>query len=486
MAQSLDSLMKAIPPKKMSKKGSGHTATYKPASNQEVLSLPTYREHLIDIFDTRYAEDSRSIIKTLFKQDPDVSAAVNAYLTISNTDPVFVVRNTQGEIDRNGMKMLEQAILLLTRRFDYSKGFLYKPGLMTIIENLRYMLLLRGGVMAELVFNEKMVPSEFRQIDLQSVRWYEKEPGLYKPIQMQQGTEVSLDFPSMFVAFHHRDPTEIYTNSNFVSAINTIAARQQVVNDLYRIMQVTGYPRMDVKVLEEVLLNSAPGAVKSDPDELRQWLNARLGDIRTSISTLRPDQAFVHWDSIEAGMINDKAPGMAINIEPVIDVLNGQNQAALKTMATIIGRGESGVNTASVEARVFALSCDELNEPIAELLSQAFTFLLRFHGFDGYVETQFRKVEMRPEMELEAQQNLRQARLLTDLSHGLITDDEYHMMMYNRPRPDKAPEMSGTGFQDALAEGSVDAGKVSPNSDPLGRSVSSKQDKSAKSNAAKK
>ena len=40
-------------------------------------------------------------------------------------------------------------------------------------------------------------------------------------------------------------------------------------------------------------------------------------------------------------MVNDKKAGMSIDIEPVIKTLNAQNQAALKTMATILGRGEA-------------------------------------------------------------------------------------------------------------------------------------------------
>jgi hypothetical protein len=38
---------------------------------------------------------------------------------------------------------------------------------------------------------------------------------------------------------------------------------------------------------------------------------------------------------------------MTLDIEPIIKTLNAQNQAALRVMATTLGRGESGVNTAS-------------------------------------------------------------------------------------------------------------------------------------------
>lgn len=74
---------------------------------------------------------------------------------------------------------------------------------------------------------------------------------------------------------------------------------------------------------------------------------------------------------------------------------------------------------------------------------------------------------------------MKQDRLLKDLSRGIISDDEYHMQMYNRPRPDYAPELSGTGFYEAMGS-AIDASSISPNSDPLGRSITPEGSKECK------
>lgn len=161
------------------------------------------------------------------------------------------------------------------------------------------------------------------------------------------------------------------------------------------------------------------------------------------------DQAFIHWDSVEASIINDDNPGVGIDISKVIDVLNAQNQAALKVMSTIIGRGESGVNTASVEARIFSMNADEINEPVADNLSRLFTFALMMQGRANYAVVRFRKAELRPSLELENHMTMRQSRLLSLLSLGLINDDEFHMEMFGRHRPDDAPALAGTGFMTA-------------------------------------
>ncbi|WCD44147.1 hypothetical protein Lumi_008 [Xylophilus phage Lumi] len=478
-------LQLVLPTKKPNAKGLSQTATYNPANSSTTLTAPTYQDHLSDIFSNRTSLDARALIKNLLVQDPDMSASLNAFLTVADTKLVMVARDADGVIDRAGQKILMQLVTGLTTRQDYSKGFKVVQSMNSIAEALRYMVLLRGGILGELVLTQALTPGEMRLVDLASINWYEKSAGLYAPEQnTTDGKKVSLDYPTIFASWFRKDPTTIYSNSPFVSAINTIAARQQVINDLYRIMQLTGYPRMEITVVEEVAMKTAPTDVQNDPVKKQAYLSNLLGVISARVSNIRPDQAFVHFDSVEANMMNENSPGLSMDIDSIISTLNGQNQAGLRTMATIIGRGESGVNTASVEARVFALNAQALNEPCADFLSQYFTAALRYQGSESWVEAYFMPVEMRSDTELETQLVVRQQRLLADLSKGLISDDEYHLAMYGRLAPDDAPLLSGTNF-DAPAP-TVDTQDITPNSDSLGRSVSAPGgNKGAKDNKTK-
>ena len=483
MAINITSLTQILVPKKRpNPKGTSFTSTFQPANTTSVLSPPGFRNHLTDIFETRVSQDSRALLKDLVKYDSDMSATIHAFLTTANTEPRFYVYDAEGNLDREGQKALDQIITGLTIRRDYSTGFVITKSLRQIAEELRYMVLLRGGLGAELVFDKLLVPFEIRHVDLATVEWFEKSAGVYKPQQRPPGASeaINLDVPNFFVQYYRQNPTEIYPESIFVSSINTIAARQQVINDLYRIMQKTGYPRIEVSVVEEVLRKNAPSEMQQSEDKMRQWLNARLTEIAGDLSNMRPDAAYVHFDAIEAKILNEKGPNTSMNVESVISVLDSQNQAALKTMSTIIGKGEGGVNTASVEARVFSMAAESLNGPIADLFTEMFTLALRMLGYEGYTICEFDPVELRPATELEPQLVLRSGRLRQDLSDGLITDDEYHIMMYNRLRPDAVPELSGTGFMNPVAKTGAEG--VSPNSDPLGRSVSAPGSRSARSN----
>lgn len=450
--------------------GTANTPTFDPTNANQVLTVPAYREHLTDIFNSRTANDSRTLMKQLFVNDPDVSSALNAYLTTGNTPMLCVVKDINDQVDPAGQQILNEIMMVLTTRSDYSEGFKMMQSLNAMNESFRYMLLLRGAIAGEMILSPEFYPVENRVVDTASLRWYERQSGKYVPVQeSDDGSEISLDIPTFFFTTFRRDPTEIYTSSFFVSSVNTIAARQEVINDLYRIMRVTGFPRIHIKVLEEVVLKNVPAAIKNDPDKVKTFVRERMTEISTQISNLRPDQAFVSYDSVESSVMNEKTPGVGINIDSIINTFNQQNQAALRTMSTILGRGDTGVNTASVEARIFSMNAEELNKPIADFWEQFLTLAIRLRGSQGYVSVTFAPVELRPRTELEPQLTLRAARLREDLSLGLITDVEYHLEMYNRLPPPNAPLLSGTGF---MSKTQVSAGDVSPNSDPLGRSVS--------------
>lgn len=484
----LDSALKLILPKQRAKPdGVGVTPTANVASPNTVLALPQYRDHLTDIFNSRQADDSRSLLQSLFRNDPDVSATVHGYLTLANTIPIIFARDLDGQIDKEATKDLHKAVLMLTRQVDYTQKFQFKHSLEQVCQDLRYMGLLRGAISAELILNKQLAPENIKIIDSSTVVWYEQKPGLYKPKQKPPGVdkEIDLDIPTFFMSFYRRDPTTIYSYSPFTSVINTVAARQQVINDLYRIMQLTGYPRLDVTIVEEVIRNSAPANIQRDQKAMTEYVQGQISTLAQQFANIRADQASVHPDSVTLQILNDKNPGAAIDISNVIETLNAQNQAALKTMSTMLGRGTSGVNTSSVEARIASMFADELNEPIADLLQKMLSFILHTNGYQGFAHVEFPKAELRPELELEPQKTLKAQRLRQDLSDGIISDVEYCLQMYNRLPLDGAPELSGTNFTSPTA--AVDPNDVSTtNGGPLQKSLAPEGTKMNKSKSVKK
>lgn len=475
---SLDKIVKFVLPKKKSRAGgTTQTATFNPSG---VVTIPTYRDHLANISTLRLSQNTQQLLAYLFKYDPDVSAALHAFMTISNTEWVAFAKDSEGKISPEGQEILNSVIHAMTRTWDYSLGFQLKRAMNDILDELKYATLLRGAHSAELVLDKTFTPQEIRVIDPARIEWLEKQSGVYKPIQKtSQGDEISLDIPTFFHRFYRRNPNDMFSDSMFVSCITTIISRIQIMNDLYAIMQVTGYPRLTLELMEEIAIKNAPADIKKDGNRLKEWLNGILSQEANRFSTVNPQQVYAHTDSVKPYMLNDKNAGVTLNIQELIDTLNSQNQAALKVVPTVIGRGDSGVNTASVEARLFSLAADSLNKCVSATMSEILTLAVRMQGFDGYVDFWMPSIELRPELELEPQKMMRQARLLEELSLGLITDEEYHLKMHRRLPAQGVQVLSGTNFQSKK----VDTADVSSNSDPLGRSLAPEDSDSAKSNA---
>lgn len=436
-----------LPKKKTSAGGTSYTDTFDPTKTAQTLDMPEYTEHLTDIADTRLTENSLELIQELMHTDPDVSAALNAYLTTANTEMLYKVVDSGGQTSRDGQKQLDSILYKIFDISDYSLGFQAKPSLREFLEGLRYMLLMRGAIGCELIFDKTAQPCEIRNVDMNTVKFVETASGTFKPQQTTDSVQdLSLDIPTFFTARYKQNPTNPYNYSFFTSAINTIAAREIVINDLYRIMKVVGYPRITLKVMEDVLRNRAPKAIRDNPESFNNWMNAQLNAIANKFDGIRPEQPFAHSDSIEPSILNQRQPAGGLQVSEIIDTLNAQNQAGLKVVATVLGRGEAGVNTASVEARIFTLSAESLNGPVADIMSRILTLALRMSGFDGKVTVWFRHAELRPDLELESLRIQKQTRLLKDLSIGKISDEEYSMEMYGHLAPDGAADLSGTRF----------------------------------------
>lgn len=466
----LQALQILLPKKKAKAGGQAATPTYKPG--QEVISLPRYRDHLTDLFNSRAANDSRALMSELSRHDSDVSAAIFAYMSIAGSaSSVIKAYDAQGQLSPDGIALAHQIMERVTTTTDYTLGFSPKPSLRQINDDMRFWTLLRGAPAGELVLNKKFEPDTLRLIDIATIEWREKAVGVYKPVQKANNQEINLDIPTFFTARFHQNPSDIYTYSPFVAAINTIATRVQVINELYRITQVVGYPRMDVSVLEEVLLKSAPPLMRTDHKATRDFIEGQINQIRATFQNLKSDETLVHTDAVKVDMVNDSRPATSLPISSVIDVLNEQNQAALKTMPTVLGKSTNG-QVASTEARLFALNCDALNKIVADIWSQALTLAARLAGFQGRIELEFEPVELRPQLELEPQRTMKQSRWEQALSRGYCSDDEFHINVFGRPRPNDAPELSGTNFlTPADPAASVDVEGLSPNGDPLGRGM---------------
>lgn len=446
-----ESAVNILLPKKLPNVGVAVTPTYSVSSSDNILPVIGRDSHTRNILDFRQSTSDSEIVKDLARTDSDVSATVSAYLAVCNTPMRYLCYTQEGAVDREAQAKIGTVLTNLTSVLDYTAGFTADKSLNHRNAMFRYHLLVSGACCGELIQDKKTnTISEFRIVNPDTLEWKEKDNGSLKPSQNTGSTESNdLDIVTFFYTAHHQDPNTAYSVSPFVSVINSIYARKRIIEDLYRMMSINGYPRIKIKVLEETIMKNAPDNVKRSKHaaDKQNYLQGYMNSISSAFQNVKADQPLVHSDSYEVDVMNQKG-AMAIDISPIIDILNSQNQTALKTVGTILGRGENGVNTASVETRVFLKSAEDFNTTLANLWSQALTFALRLSGSKSRVSVYFDKPSFNTDVEDSPNRVVKQSMLLKDLSLGIITDDEYALYMYNRLSNEGVELLSGTRFLD--------------------------------------
>lgn len=86
--------------------GAALAPSYDPQQTDQVITSLETNKHLRDLLDERVSTEDDDLIETLMQYDPDVGAAVGAYLTLSNTEMRYVARTPEGEIDSDAIEKI--------------------------------------------------------------------------------------------------------------------------------------------------------------------------------------------------------------------------------------------------------------------------------------------------------------------------------------------------------------------------------------------
>lgn len=406
-------------------------------------------------------QDSFDIIKELHRYDPDAANALWAMLRFANTKLNLIYKDEKGEFDADK-----------TRQFNTDLKALWlfsvnKPTPEELGDAIRRQLFMYGGVGVELILDANKMPDSYVLVRNKDILWHYKS-GKYVPYQKKSGGtgEINLDIPTFFFQDLDKDPNYAAAESPLLTAIQAITFKQQVIADIQRVMKKAGYPKMKVKVLEDVIRKYAPREVKADEAELGKWLKKQKANIATELGKTKPEDALVIFDSLEVDYLETK--GSSVDFRPIIEVLDGQVVSALKSLPSILGKGNGGSqNIASVEAMVYINTPTYLQKKSEKILSQMLTMSARLMGYKGYIECVYDAINLRPDLELEPQKLAKQNRILQLQSFGHITDSEAALILGIDHLPDSP--LSGTEFLNSSP--STNTNNISPNADPLGRSI---------------
>lgn len=411
-------------------------------------------------------------VRVLARIHGDVSAAVGAMVRLANTRLSFRAYDTRHQIDNQGAALVRSIVARINNPTDYTLGYDDRQALSGVTETLLREIPLSGACAAELVLDEARLPSRILPVPPRSLKFKAGSAKLGKarkvvPVQAASGEDVSLDVATFFYAALDQDPEAVHPHSLLEPAINSSIFHSEVLEDIRRVVRRSGHSRLVVKMLTEKLIAAAPPDVKADPQTLVAWMEQIRTSVKDELEKVDPETALVFFDTLDADYLNSEI-GQKADYRPLIETIDGLQATALRTPPSVIGKRMGGSqNVSSTESLLFIKTAAGLQPPVQTVLSRAMTLAARLFGFDGYVMCEFAPIDLRPDIELEAFQIMKQQRVLELLSLGFYTDQEAAEILGTGARAPGAPELSGTRFFRAAEN----AKAPSPNGDPARRAL---------------
>lgn len=461
-----------VPPPKVKPKGQaypGYLQTLTPVTSRlpkNDLGLAT-----ADILQNfRFGQDTPTVLRNLVRANPDLSAAVSAYLRVGIPEKyIAIARNPDGTVNDDATRLAWDMLQRFDKLPDYSSGFSQTGSVRMVAEALAKEGLLFGGMGCELVLDKGRLPYKFQPVTVPSLFFYEDDYGPsrgLRPVQVVAGTEIDLDIPTFFLVYTDPSLVDAYPQSPLESAIQPVLTSQQFIQDLRRVMQRHVYPRYNIAIDEEKVRQIIPPEIlNGPPEDLDAFLNGLISQVETTINELGVEEALVHWSFIEVEYIKGDDT-TADRFNALKEIIDANLAKGAKTMPAVLGNGSGSQNVASTETLLFMLGADSMvRQKLQEIFSQMLTLAVRLFGQDVTVTFEFDDIEMRPETELEAFKAMRFDRLVKMYALGIIGAMEFCLRVNGFPMP--------AGFKDESGSLSIkDILSLKPAQDPNGNGYS--------------
>lgn len=407
-------------------------------------------------------------IRKLATIEGTTSDAIFALVQVASSSYSFKAYDSQThEFSPDGTKAARSVKASMDTLYDYTKGYADKKTFADMIETGLREVALTGAVAGELVLDQARLPSKVNLIPYEQLEWRADGKGGKYPVQRASGGEIELNIPNFWVAESHLEANTAYARSMMEAAVNTVFYYMEFVEDMRRAVRRAGHSRLIVKLDSEKVRAAAPAEIRTDDVAMQSFMSAQLEAVKTVVNALEPEDALVTYDSVSVDGVDAK--GEKQDYKELLDALSGLLSTSLKSHPSILGLRLTGSQSLSnTESLVFLKIARAIQRPLEKLLSRALTLAVRLYGIDVYVKFRFNSIDIRPDFELEAFRTMRQDRILTLLSIGMLSDEEAAEELDLPSLPSGMAPLSGTFFKDMK---STLATQVSPNQDPQGRAL---------------
>lgn len=387
-------------------------------------------------------------LRQLADVDALTSNAVNSFvsLALSGGWRIRAMETSTHRYSPEGTDLAYRVMASFDTIYDYTKKYQDKPSTSALLETFLKDLLLTGGIGAELVLDEQRLPNRIQPIDYSTITWKANGKGGRYPSQKASGEPVELNYATIWFEEMQKDSSKAYAAPMLYSSLNSSFILQDYIEDMQKVLKKSGHSRLVASLIAEKIANSAPEDVKEDPAKLASYMNEVKDNVTSTLRNLEPDEAVIAFDSVE--FENHENRSTKAEYTPLLQALGNFAATGLKTPSSILGLRISGSQALSnSETATFTRQVTGLQAPVARLLSRVLTLAARLYGADVYCQFVLNEPDMRTASESSAFETMRQARVLEQLSIGMLSDEEAAWEL-GRVLPDGYTPLSGTFFMD--------------------------------------
>ena len=399
--------------------------------------------------------DVNEIIRLLCRENGMFSSAANSMAAISvGTGFRIAGYDATGAMSLEVMGLAYSIMDAFSTLHDYSKGYNDKPGMQALLSTLQTDVITTGGCGVELVLDKEFGAERLVPIGYSTVEWEADGQGGRYPTQ--DGGDIQLNIPTVFVSEHNRNADEAYSTSLLRPGLSQVMNFEGFIEDMHRTLNRTGHSRLIATIIAEKIQKMATDDIKGDVKKMGELFDIVRQQVVDALAGLEPEDAVVTFDSVTYE--GKDTGGNKADYAPMIATLSNMLGASLKTPASVSGmRAEGGQGLSNAETLIYLQVTQGTRSPVEEVMSRALTLACRLQGIDGYVAFEFNPINLRPAIELEAYFGTRQKRVLELLSWGVINEAHACWELGIRPQGLNAV-LAGTRFyaKDASAEPTVE------------------------------
>ena len=403
----------------------------------------------LDVLSQRIQPTTKDTIRVLGTVSPDMSASVYAYIRLAVTRNFTAVAYHQDGTINTEATVATQALLnRLNYLQDYTDGFAGVSSIHAIAESLVKECRFYGSMALELVLDKTLMPNRLQPISTSpsQLSFARDKSNYVYPVQKVGDKEVNLDVPTFFYEALDQDLLTAYSNSPMEAALSATMADAEFNNDVRRVIKRALHPRLDVTVDLAEYIKNLPLEIRNDPEKLAEHTSGYIAGVQQNMNDLEPQDALVHDQGIKVDYLNNGNTSLDREYETIQGINNSKLATGTKAPPAVLGHGSGSQNVASTETMLFIRYCEGVQLKLNSIFSRALTLGLRLMGHDVFVRFEFERIDMRPDSELEAFRQMKQERILRQLSLGLLTDEEASLALTGKLPPPGSPKLSGTMF----------------------------------------